>query len=90
MNPEKVKTWGVTRQMGAWRYSLTYGTIWGFFTSALIFLGRYFSHHQEALDLKLNLITILLYWIGGIILYRYIIWKNKEQEYQTWLERQQK
>ncbi len=89
MKENQIQKWAVTRQMGAWRYGLTYGTIWGFFVASFVFLANYFTDfNKEMSNLKGILLMLAIYWITGIILYRFIFWSAKERAYQAWKKNQ--
>jgi cobalamin synthase len=90
MKPKQIEKWEKTRQMGPWKYALIYGTVWGFFVAAFVFIANYLSGVDES---KNNIISILLmllvYWVTGIILYRFIFWRAKERVYQSWKKTQE-
>jgi amino acid permease len=88
MKLPQIEKWEKTRQLGPWKYALIYGSIWGFFVAGFVILMNYFTHFSKPKDTAGIVIMILIYWITGIILYRYIFWKAKERVYQSWKNNQ--
>lgn len=89
MNDKKIQKWAKTRKMGPWRYAFTYGSLWGISVAVLYTFGHSLSHPNEKFNVQEVIIISLMYLIGGILMYRYIVWKNKEEDYHDWLSRRQ-
>ena len=90
MKPKQIEKWEKTRQLGPWKYALIYGSIWGFFVAVFVIIMNYFTHFSKMTkDPTGILIMFLIYWVTGIILYRFIFWKAKERVYQSWKNNQQ-
>ncbi len=89
MNQQQIEKWAQTRQLGPWKYALIYGSIWGFFVVAFVFILNSFLHFDNRMSTGSGiLLMVAIYWVTGIILYRFIIWKAKEKVYQNWLNSQ--
>ncbi len=85
MKPKQIEKWEKTRQMGPWKYALIFGSLWGFFVAAFVFLANYFTGDKTNYSsFSSILIMLLIYWVTGIILYRFIFWNAKERVYQKW------
>ncbi len=89
MKPKQIEKWEKTRQLGPWKYALIYGSIWGFFVAAFVFVANVLSGHNNQYEsISSILIMLFIYWITGIILYRFIFWRAKERVYQKWIDHQ--
>jgi len=85
MKENQFKKWEQTRQLGPWKYGLLYGTIWALFVVAFVFIVNSFLHFDDRLVTASGIFMMLvIYWITGIILYRFIFWRVKEKAYQSW------
>jgi len=84
MKEDQLQKWEQTRQLGPWKYALIYGSIWGFFVVAFVFiLNSFLNFDQRMATGKGILMMVAIYWITGIILYRFIIWNAKEKAYKA-------
>jgi uncharacterized membrane protein YfcA len=85
MKENQFKKWEQTRQLGPWKYGLLYGTIWALFVVAFVFIVNSFLHFDDRMITASGIFMMLvIYWITGIILYRFIFWRVKEKAYQSW------
>ncbi len=85
MKLQHLQKWEQTRQMGPWKYALIYGSIWALFVVAFVFVVNSFVKFDERLFTFSGLVFALaIYWVTGIVLYRFIIWRAKEKVYQQW------
>ncbi len=87
MNDKKMQKWARTRKMGPWRYALINGSLWAVLISVLYTFGHSLSHPNEKFSVQEVIIISLIYLLGGILMYRYIVWRNREEDYQDWLSR---
>ncbi len=89
MNEQQLQKWEQIRKDGPWKYAFKYGTIWGFVVGFFVFLINSFRYFDKAFDnIPAIIIMFSIYWITGIIIYRFIIWQAKERGYQTWKKNQ--
>ncbi len=89
MKPKQISSWEKTRQMGAWKYGLIYGTIWGVFVVAFLYVINLFFHiDPKGMDTSKLIIMLIIYVITGIVLYRFVMWRFKEKMYQKWMDAQ--
>ena len=90
MKPKQIEKWEKTRKLGPWKYALIYGSIWGFSVGGFILLMNYFTHDNKTTrDFPHIVIMFLIYWVTGVIIYRFIFWRAKERVYQNWKNNQQ-
>ena len=88
MKPQQIEKWEQTRKMGAWKYGLIYGTIWGLLVVAfVIIVNSFFKFDPRMLTTKGIGSMIVIYWIAGVFLYRFVFWRAKEKLYQAWKEK---
>ncbi len=89
MNEQQLQKWEQIRKNGPWKYALIYGTIWGLIVGFFVFIFNSLRHFDKAFDnIPSIIIMFSIYWITGIIIYRFIIWRVKERVYQTWKKNQ--
>jgi len=82
MQDNQFTKWGKTRRMGPWRYALIYGSIWGASVTFFIWFFNTFMEYSDSMNtIEGILLIFLIYWVAGIIIYRYIIWRAKEKVY---------
>ncbi len=83
MTEQQIQKWEQIRKAGPWKFALKYGTVWGFFVG--FFVTVFNSLRQKIFDDISSLIIIfMIYWVAGVIIYRFIIWRAKERVYQAW------
>jgi len=85
MKPKDIQKWEETRKLGPWKYAFLYGSVWALFVVGFMFiLNSFFKFDQRIFHLSGLLFFLAVYWITGIILYRFIIWRAKEKIYEAW------
>ncbi len=89
MTEKQFQKWTEIRKDGPWKYALKYGTIWGVVVACFVFVANSFGHFNRAFDnIPALVVMFLIYWVTGIIIYRFIFWRAKERVYQDWKKRQ--
>ena len=89
MKPKRIESWEKIREKGSWRYGLIYGSIWGLFVVAFLTVINYFTlTNKNDFSFEKLLIMVIIYLITGILLYRFLMWKINENNYQKWLASQ--
>jgi len=87
LKEKQAKKWEKTRKLGPWKYALIYGTIWAVFVVVFVWIfNLFFQFDDRIITLKGFLNTLFIYWIIGIIMYRYFMWKLYENGYQFYLK----
>jgi len=90
MKPKQITSWEKTRQMGAWKYGLIYGSIWGVFVVAFLYVVNVlFKLDPKGMDTPKLITMSVIYIIAGIVLYRFVMWRFKEKMYKKWMDAQQ-
>jgi len=85
MTEQQLQKWEQTRKAGPWNYAIKYGTVWGIFVGFFVFIANSLGHFDKAFDnIPSLVIMFLIYWVTGVIIYRFIFWRAKERVYQTW------
>ena len=89
MNEQQLQKWEQIRKKGPWKYALIYGTIWGLVVGFFVLIFNSLRHFDKVFDnIPSIIIMFSIYWITGIIIYRFIFWRAKERVYQTWKKNQ--
>ena len=89
MNEQQLQKWEQIRKVGPWKYGLKYGIVWGTLVG-MVFIFVYSIKQPDKISENIPniLIMMVIYWISGIILYRFIFWRSKEKVYQVWKKNQ--
>jgi len=90
MKPKQIEKWEKTRKMGPWRYALIYGTLWGILVPTFVYIMNYFLHFDDKVrDISYIIWNYVFFIFVGILMYRFLVWRNTERKYQAWKNQQQ-
>jgi len=88
MKPKQIEKWEKTRKMGPWKYALINGALWGIFVASFVSITTYFFDDKTK-DIPYFIWMYVMYIFGGILLYRFFMWRYYERKYQSWKKNQQ-